>query len=85
MLGQLVRRVGLVDFSPEQMRFLQFGRVVDTDRLGAELGSAPMYTTVQAFDDFVTGRGLRLVTPENVQRVEQALLNRLNGGRVAHA
>ena len=29
-VGRLSRRFGFVDYSPEQMRFLNFGRVVDT-------------------------------------------------------
>ena len=51
--------LGLVDFSPEQMRFLNFGRVVDTTRLRTEFGFTPRCTTVQAFDDYVAGRALR--------------------------
>src|SRR5581483_5855587 len=30
LVGSMFRRTGLVDFSPEQVRFLQFGRAVDT-------------------------------------------------------
>ncbi|HEX6756670.1 MAG TPA: hypothetical protein VF109_12090, partial [Mycobacteriales bacterium] len=73
LVGRLVRRTGLVDFSPEQMRFLEFGRVVDTTRLREDFGYLPAYGTVAAFDDFV--RGLRpVIEPETVRRAEAALL-----------
>lgn len=58
MLGDLARRTGLVDFSPEQLRLLCHGRVVDTSALAAELGWRPKYTTAAAFDDFLRSRGL---------------------------
>ena len=35
-LGRFTRRFGYVDYSPEQMRFLNFGRVVDTTVLREE-------------------------------------------------
>jgi len=49
----------LVDFSPEQTRFLHFGRVLDTTLLRTEFGFTPRWTTGQAFDDYVRARGLR--------------------------
>jgi UDP-glucose 4-epimerase len=57
-LGQLVRRLGLVDFTGEQLRFLSYGRVLDTTRMRAVLGLEPRYTTREAFADFVRGRRL---------------------------
>jgi UDP-glucose 4-epimerase len=50
-----------VDFSPDQLRYLNYGRVVDTTRLKATFGFTPKWTTAEAFDDFVTGSGLRRV------------------------
>jgi UDP-glucose 4-epimerase len=76
-LGRLTRRFGFVDYSPEQMRFLNFGRVVDTTVLRDEFGYTPRYTTEQALADYastvvpvippgvvagVTGRAQGLVT-----------------------
>jgi len=58
-VGQAFRRAGLADFSPEQMRFLAFGRVLDTTRMRSVLGLEPRFTTREAFEDFVRGRGLR--------------------------
>jgi UDP-glucose 4-epimerase len=75
LVGRAVRRSGLVDFSPEQLRFLEFGRVVDTTRLREEFGYEPRYTTVEAFDDFLrAGSVLPLVQPGAVERVERGLL-----------
>ncbi|WP_263249969.1 NAD-dependent epimerase/dehydratase family protein [Saccharopolyspora rosea] len=70
-LAGFLRGARLVDFSPEQLRYLGFGRAVDTSRLRERFGYTPRWTTAQAFDDFVRGRGLRpVVDPENVRAVE---------------
>jgi UDP-glucose 4-epimerase len=64
-VSRLFRSARLVDFSPEQMRLLNFGRVVDNRRLRRQFGFTPRWTTVQAFDDYVRGRALRpMVDPE---------------------
>jgi UDP-glucose 4-epimerase len=60
-VGRLGRRLGLVDYSPEQMRFLNFGRVVDTTLLRTEFGYTPRYTTAAALDDYA--RTVRPVVP----------------------
>jgi UDP-glucose 4-epimerase len=67
------RRAGLVDFSPEQMRYLQHGRVADVSRLEKELGWAPR-PTAEAFADFVETTSGRLVTTESAAAVEERLL-----------
>jgi UDP-glucose 4-epimerase len=68
MVGSMFRRTGLVDFSPEQIQFLQFGRGVDTTRLREDFGYMPSYSTIEAFDDFVQGRGLtRIIDPQRVE------------------
>ncbi|WP_199441622.1 NAD-dependent epimerase/dehydratase family protein [Umezawaea beigongshangensis] len=75
-VGRLFRGARLVDFSPDQMRFLNWGRVVDTTLLKREFGFTPRWTTQQAFDDYVSGRGLRpLVDPERVAAVERGVLD----------
>jgi UDP-glucose 4-epimerase len=51
-VGLISRRFGFVDYSPEQMRFLNFGRVVDTTVLHTEFGYTPRYTTEAALADF---------------------------------
>lgn len=70
----VVRRARRVDFSPEQLRFLQFGRAVDTSRLEQEFGYTPRYTTAEAFDDFIARRRIRaIVKREDVVRLEREL------------
>ena len=73
-VSQFFRSARLVDFSPEQLRFLNFGRVVDTTRLRDRFGFTPRWTTQQAFDDFVRGRDLRpFVDPDQIRAVERGL------------
>ncbi|MFN2626257.1 MAG: hypothetical protein ABR520_09270, partial [Mycobacteriales bacterium] len=85
-VGQAFRRAGLADFSPEQMRFLEHGRVADTRRLREEFGYTPKYTSLEAFDDYVRGRDLnRLIAPERVMEIERRTLDMLVGRRGAHA
>jgi UDP-glucose 4-epimerase len=73
VVAQAFRRAGILDFSPEQMRYLQHGRVVDVSRLGAELGWTPR-PTAQAFDDFVARAGQRLVSDEVAAVAERRVL-----------
>jgi UDP-glucose 4-epimerase len=82
-IGQALRRLRVADFSPEQMRFLTYGRVVDTTRMKEELGLTPRFTTAEAFDDFVQGQGLRgPLSRENVTAVEQRVVDVLSRGGV---
>jgi UDP-glucose 4-epimerase len=86
VVGSIFRRAGLVDFSPEQMQFLQFGRGVDVTRLREDFGYQPAYTTIEAFDDFVAGRGLtRYINPERVADIERRVLAQMERRRPAHA
>jgi UDP-glucose 4-epimerase len=86
VVGRGFRRAGLVDFSPEQMRFLEHGRVADTTRLRERFGYVPRYTSREAFDDFVRARGLnRVLDPEMLAGAERAILGRLSTGRSVHA
>jgi UDP-glucose 4-epimerase len=74
-VSRVFRSARLVDFSPEQMRLLNFGRVVDSSRLKRQFGFSPRWTTGQAFDDFVRGRALRPVLgPEQVESLERRVL-----------
>ena len=51
-LGGLGKRFGHVDFSPDQMSFLAFGRGVDTTVMREVFGFTPTFTTRAAFEDF---------------------------------
>ncbi|MET7277889.1 NAD-dependent epimerase/dehydratase family protein [Kribbella sp. NPDC005582] len=48
----VVRRARLADFSPDQITFLTYGRVVDTTRMRSTFGFEPRFTTAEAFDEF---------------------------------
>ncbi len=77
VVAQAFRRAGLVDVSPEQMRYLEHGRVADVSRLQAELGWTPR-PTADAFDDFVATRvGSRLVSDETAEAAERRVLELL--------
>ncbi len=81
-VGQLFRRAGLADFSPEQMAFLSHGRVLDCTRAREVLGFTATRSTVETFDDFVRSRGLpALLPPERVADLERRLLGLLPGAR----
>lgn len=81
-VGRFLRGTRVVDYSPEQMRFLNFGRVVDTTRLKERFGFHPRWTTVQAFDDYVRGRALRPVL--GAERIEAAERTVLQAARMLH-
>jgi UDP-glucose 4-epimerase len=88
-IGQALRRLGVADFSSEQIRFLSYGRVVDTTRMRDVLGFTPRYTTREAFDDFVARQGLRgPLSADVVQAVESKaveVLDSVAGRTGAHA
>ena len=80
VVWQLMRRTRVVDFSPEQVRFLTYGRVVDTTRMRQVLGLEPAFTTRAAFEDFVEGRSLHgPLSPvvDGAYHQAMAVLNRL--------
>ena len=79
-VGAVIRRLGLADFSPEQVRFLTYGRGVDTTRMRDVFGFVPQHTTPETFDAFVRARRLnRMLPPERVEAVEAQLVSLLTG------
>ncbi len=75
LTGNVFRRAGLVDFSPEQMRFIEHGRTADVTRLHEMFGYQPRYTTEEAFDQWVQQTGLRpVISPERVAEIERGVL-----------
>jgi UDP-glucose 4-epimerase len=74
LVGRAIRRSGVVDFSPEQIQFLSFGRVVSNQRLKQEFGYRPAYTSAAAFDTLLTGRPVsKLISPELIADAERRL------------
>ncbi len=79
--GSLLRRAKLVDVSPEQMRFLEHGRVADVSQLRDSFGYQSRYTTSEAFDDWVAATGPRLIDPATVALAERVAFSTLTRGR----
>jgi UDP-glucose 4-epimerase len=74
LVGRTIRRSGVVDFSPEQTQFLNFGRVVSNQRLKEDFGYRPAYDTAAAFDTLLTGRPIgKLISPDLVADAERRL------------
>jgi UDP-glucose 4-epimerase len=70
----LVQRTGRVDFAPDQLRYLLYGRVADNARLKQEFGPALSHTTREALMDFGRGRRLRgLLSPERAEEWEREI------------
>jgi UDP-glucose 4-epimerase len=69
-MGRVMR-----EFSDEQLDFFRFGCVLDTTRMRSVLGFHPRWTTMQAYDDFISGAGLRpVLDPEWITAAESRLL-----------
>lgn len=73
-LASLIRRTGRVDFTPDQLRLLMFGRIGDITRLRTLFGYEPAYSTRAALEDFLAaGRVRPVVSRETAGRWEQEL------------
>lgn len=59
------------ELNVDQIEYMSYGRVMDTTRMRTELGFEPKWTTLEAFDDYVRGRGLTpIIDPKWVRSVE---------------
>lgn len=74
LAGRGLGRAGFADFSTEQVRFLTYGRAIDTSRATRDLGFVPRYSTAEAFDDFVAGQGLGDAWSADAARAADAVL-----------
>jgi UDP-glucose 4-epimerase len=72
-LTKLLAGSRVVDVSPDQIRFLNYGRVVDLTRLKTAFGFSPRWTTAEAFDDYVSGSGLRPLLDAPLAGLERRL------------
>lgn len=86
LVGSGVRRVGLADFSPEQVRFLTYGRGVDTTRMRSEFGFEPQYTTPETLESFIAARGAgQGLNPDRFEAMENQVRNLIGvDGGAAH-
>jgi UDP-glucose 4-epimerase len=77
----LYRGSGLTDFSREQIRYLSYGRGLDTTRMRKVLGLVPAYTTREAFLDFVRTRRLTgPISPQVIHDVENRVARLAGAG-----
>lgn len=61
-VGRTLSPAGLADFSSEAVRYLTYGRGLDTSAMRAVLGYEPQFTSAEAFDGFVhAGRPAEVV------------------------
>jgi UDP-glucose 4-epimerase len=72
-MNQMLRTAGVTDFSPEQIRLLTHGRVVDTRQMRETLGFTPKFTTAETFSDFARSCGPGLLPPERLARAVDRL------------
>jgi UDP-glucose 4-epimerase len=88
-MASVVRRLGIVDFPTDQLRFLLYGRVADTTQLHHRFGYAPRYSTREALLDFARGRDVRRLVSaaqlEDWERDAYAFLRRKNQERFERA
>ncbi|MGV0836641.1 SDR family oxidoreductase [Mycolicibacterium thermoresistibile] len=71
VVDSLVRATRYTELDREQLNYLSHGRVMDTTRMREDLRYRPKWTTVEAFDDYVRGRGLTpIVDPRWVRSME---------------
>lgn len=70
-VDSLSRATRYTELDREQLNYLSYGRVMDTSRMRSDLGYNPKWTTAEAFDDYVRGRGLTpIIEPRWVRSFE---------------
>jgi UDP-glucose 4-epimerase len=71
LVDSLLRSASVTELNRDQLAYMSYGRVMDTTRMRTELGYEPKWTTVEAFDDYVRGRGLTpIIDPRWVRSLE---------------
>ena len=81
-----LRRSGRVDFSPDQLQFLLFGRVGDISRLRRAFNYEPMFSTRSALEDFLNSDRVQpMVDRDTVQRWEHNLYELFTRNRPGRA
>jgi UDP-glucose 4-epimerase len=63
-MASLVRRLRVVDFATDQLRYLLYGRVADSTRMKARFGFKARFTSKSALLDFARGRRMRRLISE---------------------
>lgn len=75
-VDSLRRATSHTELDREQLNYVSYGRVMDTARMRKDLGYNPKWTTAEAFDDYVRGRGLQpILDPRWVRSVESRAIS----------
>ncbi len=78
MVGGWVRRAGLGDFTPDQIRYLTYGRGLDTSKLVSQFGFTPRFTTPAAFAEFLRVQELPYSIPtDRIEALERNIAHAL--------
>ena len=71
----------VADFSPEQIRFLTYGRGMDTTRLKNVFGYSPRYSSIDAFMDFADSISRGAVpAPHQLAEAEEGVISLMRRG-----
>ncbi|MCD0485263.1 NAD-dependent epimerase/dehydratase family protein [Streptacidiphilus sp. ASG 303] len=73
----LIRQTRVADFSPEQIRLLTHGRVVDVRHLHETFGYTPVRSTAEAFADFAAAAAAGLLPTERLAAATDRLAGML--------
>ena len=88
-VASAVRRLRVVDFATDQLRYLVYGRVADNSRMKDRFGIEPRFTSKAAVLDFARGRRIRrLISERQLEDWERdltAFLRRKNQERFEQA
>ncbi|MFV0463411.1 MAG: NAD-dependent epimerase/dehydratase family protein [Nostocoides sp.] len=84
-LGGILKRVGVADFSPDQVSFLAYGRGLGTTRMRQVLAFEPTWTTRETFEDFVHSQDPARMDTHVLSRAVDALAQTLTRTGVAGA
>jgi UDP-glucose 4-epimerase len=75
-VDSLMRATRYTELDREQLNYVSYGRVMDTARMRKDLGYNPRWTTAEAFDDYVRGRGLTpIIDPRWVRSIESRAIS----------
>lgn len=79
LVGDVLRRTGVVDFPTDQLNLIIHGRVVDNRRLKDIFGFEPKYSTIETLHEFVASRGRDITGPSVVAEWEEKLYELITG------
>jgi UDP-glucose 4-epimerase len=67
----IVRRMGYIDFTSEQIEHLKYGRGIDTSRIRERLGFSAKFSTLETFENFLQAHPMGRVLPWEAQEREE--------------